>query len=84
MAGQVLSGMANYCNSMETLSLQGDTSYFSNLWLLRPCISFFRATKSIKFTKIKFVSQLSHCLKITQNVAFEFLNFGIFHQFLSY
>ena len=26
----------------------------------------------------------SHCLKVTQNVAFEFLNFGIFHQFLSY
>ena len=26
----------------------------------------------------------SQCLKITQNVAFEFLNFGIFHQFLSY
>ena len=26
----------------------------------------------------------SHCLKITQNVAFEFLNFGIFHQFLTY
>ena len=26
----------------------------------------------------------THCLKITQNVAFEFLNFGIFHQFLSY
>ena len=25
----------------------------------------------------------AHCLKITQNVAFEFLNFGIFHQFLS-
>ena len=24
------------------------------------------------------------CLKITQNVAFEFLNFGISHQFLSY
>ena len=23
----------------------------------------------------------SHCLKITQNVAFEFLKFGIFHQF---
>ena len=23
----------------------------------------------------------THCLKITQNVAFEFLNFGIFHQF---
>ena len=28
--------------------------------------------------------RLTHCLKITQNVAFEFLNFGIFHQFLSY
>ena len=26
----------------------------------------------------------SQCLKITQNVASEFLNFGIFHQFLSY
>ena len=30
------------------------------------------------------ISPYSHCLKITQNVAFEFLNFGIFHQFLSY
>ena len=26
----------------------------------------------------------AQCLKITQNVAFEFLNFGIFEQFLSY
>ena len=26
----------------------------------------------------------AHCLKITQNVAFEFSTFGIFHQFLSY
>ena len=26
----------------------------------------------------------SHYLKITQNVAIEFFNFGIFHQFLSY
>ena len=26
----------------------------------------------------------THCLKITQNVAFEFLNYGIFQQFLSY
>ena len=26
----------------------------------------------------------THCLKITQNVSFEFLNFGIFLQFLSY
>ena len=27
---------------------------------------------------------IPRCLKITQNVAFEFLNVGIFHQFLSY
>ena len=26
----------------------------------------------------------SHCLKISQNVAFKFLNIGIFHKFLSY
>ena len=26
----------------------------------------------------------TQCLKITQNVAFEFLNFGLFHQLLSY
>ena len=26
----------------------------------------------------------AQCLKITQNVVFEFLNFGIFHQFLTY
>ena len=25
----------------------------------------------------------AHCLKITQYVAFEFFNFGVFHQFLS-
>ena len=25
----------------------------------------------------------AHCLKITKNVAFDFFNFGIFHQFLS-
>ena len=29
-------------------------------------------------------TSFTHCLKITQNVAVEFLNFGIFHQFLSY
>ena len=26
----------------------------------------------------------THCLKISQNVAFEFFNFGIFHQFLTH
>ena len=28
--------------------------------------------------------KISECLKIAGNVSFEFLNFGIFHQFLSY
>ena len=36
------------------------------------------------FVDPQHISQDSHCLKITQTVAFEFLNFGIFHQFLSY
>ena len=31
-----------------------------------------------------FKKSQTQCLKITQNVAFEFLNFGISHQFLSY
>ena len=45
-------------------------------WFLCPLIStFLNKSKN---------SRISHCLKITQNVAFEFLNFGIFHQFLSY
>ena len=34
-----------------------------------------------KYDTLTFEAQ---CLKLTQNVAFEFLNFGIFHQFLSY
>ena len=34
--------------------------------------------------EVSTVSTTTHCLKIIQNVAFEFLNFGIFHQFLSY
>ena len=29
-------------------------------------------------------NNISQCLKITQNVAFEFWHFGIFHQFLTY
>ena len=27
---------------------------------------------------------ITHCLEITQNVSFEFFNFGIFRQFLSF
>ena len=36
----------------------------------------------VTYHGLPFVIQ-AQCLKITQNVAFEFLNFGIFHQFLS-
>ena len=32
----------------------------------------------------KIMKKNRESLKITQNVAFEFLNFGIFHQFLTY
>ena len=39
-------------------------------------------TKSWSFQETD--KEVAHCLKITQNVAFEFLNFGIFHQFLYY
>ena len=36
------------------------------------------------FLNLTYFDTLSHCLKITLNVAFEFFNFGIFHQFLTY
>ena len=46
---------------------------------------------SIQFINVEFRGWNSaalcipaHCLKIAQNVAFTFLSFGIFHQFLSY
>ena len=41
---------------------------------------------SPKFTTISLqqqISQIAQCLKISQNVAFEFFNFGIYPQFLS-
>ena len=37
----------------------------------------------LKSTFEKFVKSQSRCLKITENVSFEFCNFGIFNQFLS-
>ena len=42
-----------------------------------------REQKGIKIA-LKLCYTPPHCLKITQNVAFEFLNVGNFHQFLSY
>ena len=39
-------------------------------------------TDTTKWTKLDKMD--TQCLKLTQNVAFAFLNFDIFHQFLSY
>ena len=39
-------------------------------------------TKHIREHIYKTALDKAQCLKITQNVTFEFLNFGIFHQFL--
>ena len=40
-------------------------------------------TESDLYIKNVFLTK-AQCLKITQNVAFEFFNFGIFNQFLTY
>ena len=36
------------------------------------------------FKHVFIICTTAHCLKITQNVAFQFLNVGIVYQFLSY
>ena len=46
--------------------------------------SIFRSCLKICYLFLLCIPWLAHCLKITQNVAFEFLDFGIFHQFMSY
>ena len=48
--------------------------------------SFFRKIDAPPLKEAEERSKNLHaqCLKIIQNVAFEFLNFSIFHQFLSY
>ena len=43
-----------------------------------------KGTAQGKIEALEKVNINAHCLKITQNVTFEFFNFGIFHQFLSY
>ena len=47
------------------------------IYILMSSLHVYRHTKRGK-------SHQKHVLKIPLNVAFEFLNFGIFHQFLSY
>ena len=58
-----------------------------NIWLIFG-VAFLISNKIQNLSSPHLFSFLLHvmrrCLKITQNVAFEFLNFGIFHQFLTY
>ena len=57
----------------------------SEKFQLCPHASSFHKTEADKIPNPIHVSLiLSHCLKITQNVAFEFFTFGVFQQFLSY
>ena len=48
----------------------GALGFKETLWLV-----------ALRMRLFKSFSTSSHCFKITQNVAFEFFNFGIFHQF---
>ena len=49
----------------------------------RPCY-LRKCPPSSTTSTVQEMSSDTQCLKITQNVAFEFLNFGIFHRFLSF
>ena len=41
-----------------------------------------QASRNFQLQKrFQVINSLAQCMKITQNVSFEFLNFGIFHQF---
>ena len=62
---------------VRCLYIHKHNSFLSANWSCSRFYIFVFSSSSCSFT-------ISHCLKITQNVAFEFLNFGIFHQFLSY
>ena len=65
---------------------RGFEQEWSSLWLFSlfiPLHSHFSFTWWNTW-KIWHRGKNAHCLKITQNVAFEFSNFGIFHQFLSF
>ena len=65
-------GILLYQIQEEKLNFNRKVSIQSELWSFR-----FLNSNELIFIQ-------AQCLKITQNVAFEFFNFGIFHQFLSY
>ena len=57
--------------------------------LCKRSVCMHRCTRQVLSLKQEALQQKSktfltaQCLKITQNIAFEFFNFGIFHQFLT-
>ena len=59
----------------------------SEKFQLCPHASSFHKTEADKIPNpihVSLMTHFTHCLKITQNVAFEFLTFGVFRHFLSY
>ena len=69
-----LKGKKKYCQTMSGLLKVSFFSFGANFF-------FPHLFKTLLRYIIKDTS--AQCLKITQNVAFEFFNFGIFYQFLS-
>ena len=85
---RLLSILAKIC-SMEHSSLLFRTMgvhWFNPMHLSKACWQIKKKReKKVLIDLFSFFNiYIAHCLKITQNVAFEFSNFGIFHQFLSY
>ena len=82
------------CNWRKSSQIQINTWSFSHCPMPRSinhqcsCKSFPDAKSAklqfISLTLDLFILTTAHCLKITQNVAFQFFNFGIFHQFSSF
>ena len=68
--------MAFYCKSIKKPFNTQLCFTFSYILLKRRT---WKGRKKVTIVTILFVT--SQCLKITQNIAFEFFNFGIFHQF---
>ena len=66
-----------YILSGQKLLKNSQNSQFDEFWYIVAC------GQTVLPDRFR-IPIFSHCLKITQNVAFEFSNFGIFHHFLSY
>ena len=67
------------------------TFKYCEMWILQKSISvhtvnlsFFEFMTQYTVGEIKVFKDKKYCLKFTKNVSFEFVNFGIFHQFMSH